>query len=91
MVDSDSSMHASSFASFVNSTHNLDFEDEYDVIFHNAAVTNILDKINIEDLQGFLDKPVFVSPDLQYPLSLLSAAQTRYSEQVLSQVFRMKL
>ena len=31
-----------SFASFVNSTHNLDDEPEYEVVFHNDALMKML-------------------------------------------------
>lgn len=89
--ESNSSMHDSSLASFVNSTHNLDFETEFEVVFHNVALTNILDNMNLADLNKLLDKPVFVNNQLQQPISLLSAAQSRYSDEVLNQVFKMQL
>lgn len=83
-------MHASNFASFINSTHNFDMDDHYEIIFHNAALTNILDKISLEELQSFLDKPVFVNTELEQPISLLAVAQERFSEHILSQVHKMQ-
>ena len=58
-----------------------------EVIFYNKALMKILDEVS--DLSKFIEKNVFHTQELENPLSLSAAAQNRYSENVLSQVYRM--
>ena len=39
----------------------------------------------------FLEKPVFVNTELESPMSLETAAKNRYSDAVLSQVYKVSL
>ena len=60
-----------SFASFVNSTHNLnDDGPEFEVVFHNKSLTELIEKTSLSELNELLDKPVFVNTDLEQPISL---------------------
>ena len=54
-----------SLISFVNSTNNLNDDDpDFEVTFYNESLTQILSKIDLKELNEFLEKPVFVNPDL---------------------------
>lgn len=85
------SMHDPEFQSFVNSTHNLDFDAEFEAVFHNEALSKLLSKKELKDLNNLIDKPVFVDKERNQPISLLGAAQNRYSDQLLGQVYKMQL
>ena len=74
-----------SFASFINSTHNLnDGEPEFEVVFHNAPLKQIIEKTTLKELNELLEKPVFVNPELAQPISLQEAASNRFSDIILS-------
>lgn len=84
-------MNDPQFSSFVNSTQNADYDTEFEVVFHNGAITDILNKLDLQGLNNLLDKPVFVNTQLKQPISLLGVAQNRYSDDILCQVHRMNL
>jgi len=50
---------------------------------------NIVGDAENQNLQTFIDKPVFFNSELQTPMSLLSAAMGRYSDLLLSQVYSL--
>ena len=81
-----------SFASFVNSTQNLN-DDELDlkVVFHNEPLTQIFSKTSLKELNDLLKKPVFVNSELELPISIHDAARNRLSDFMLSQVFKIDL
>ena len=74
-----------SFASFVNSTHNMNEDQpEFEVVFNNEALTQILQKMGLIELTDLLEKPVFFNTELEQPISLLEAARKRFSDAILS-------
>lgn len=80
-----------SFVSFVNSTHHINDEGpEFEILFQNQALTKILN-LHPDDLVNFLEMPIFLNTELQSPMSLESAAKNRYSDAVLSQVYKVSL
>lgn len=46
--------------------------------------------MDIKQLTDLLEKPIFVTDELRFPLSIQSVANKRYSDAVISSVFRMK-
>jgi len=50
---------------------------------------NIVGDAENDNLQTFIDKPVFVNSELQTPVSLINAAMGRYSDLLLSQVYSL--
>jgi len=44
-----------------------------------------------DDLMKFLEMPIFLNTELEAPISLESAAKNRYSDSVLSQVYKVAL
>jgi len=48
---------------------------------------NILGNTDTDNLQTFIDKPVFVNSESEKPMSLMNAAMGRYSDIILSQVY----
>lgn len=83
-------MNDSNFESFVNSTHNLDDEPEYEIVFHNPALTNIFNNMDLKQITDMLEKPIFITEQLEFPVSIQAVANKRYSDAILSSVFRMK-
>ena len=82
-----------SFISFVNSTAN-DIDDEFEVTFHNQSLKQILgSKIEhgLKELNELVEEPVFFNPELARPISLQEAARGRYSDVILSQVYKLEL
>ena len=59
-----------------------------EVIFHNEALFRVLGDVSANDLQEFISKPVFLNDGVS--LNLISAAQNKYSANVLSQPFKYK-
>ena len=51
----------------------------------------MLNQMSEKDLNNFLEKPVFVNTELESPMSLETAAKNRYSDAVLSQVYKISL
>ena len=47
--------------------------------------------MSLKELNDLLEKPVFVNPELLQPISLQDAARNRYSDMILSQVYKMDL
>ena len=45
--------------------------------------------MSLKELNDLLEKPVFVNPELEQPISLQDAARNRYSDMILSQVYKM--
>jgi hypothetical protein len=81
-----------SFVSFVNSTHEIfDEGPEYEVVFHNNALTKLFNQMSPEELAMLIEKPVFVNTELEAPISLETAAKNRYSDAVLNQVYKVSL
>ena len=80
----------SSFASFINSNETLgdDLTGYLEVIFHNEALFRVLGDVDAKDLQEFISKPVFFNDDVS--LNLISAAQNKYSANVLAQPYKFK-
>ena len=59
------------------------------MVFYNEALMKILDEEHEEDIMEFINKPAFVNDELPTPMSLITAAKNRYSDYVLSQVYRL--
>ena len=51
----------------------------------------MLNQMSRDELNEFLEKPVFVNTEMEAPISLDAAAKNRYSESVLSQVYKICL
>ena len=78
----------SSFASFINPTETQG-DICYEVIFYNEALTNISSSSSVKDVDTFVEKAVFRNEEIKNPISLQGVAQNRYSNVVLSQVYRL--
>jgi len=77
--------------SFVNSAKNTETDQDntpFEVIFCNEALSNML---NTNDLTAMLYKQLFVNTELGTPMSLVTAAQNRFSNVILSQVHRFSI
>ncbi len=74
-----------SFASFVNSTETLGDVDCHDeLVFHNEAVMKIMGLSSSKEVHAILGKAVFVSRENGNTLSMLSTANSRFSDTILS-------
>ena len=51
----------------------------------------MLNQMDREELNEFLEKPVFVNTEMEAPISLDAAAKNLYSDTVLSQVYKICL
>ena len=51
----------------------------------------MLNQMSREELNEFLEKPVFVNTEMEAPISLDAAAKNRFSDAVLSQVYKICL
>ena len=79
----------SSFASFVNPTETDGQEDsDFELVFHNEALLKIVGKPTTKDLHALLSKRIFVSDQQNNRLSLLNAAQGRYSDSILRNTYK---
>ena len=58
------------------------------MVFHNKALLNIIEVNDTKDLHAFLQKQVFVNREQGNNLSLMTAAQSRYSDFILSQMYK---
>ncbi len=57
------------------------------MVFHNKAILKILGLEAEKDLHGLLLRPLFVNREQGNALSLLATADSRYSDQILSQTY----
>ena len=58
------------------------------MVFHNQAIMNIIGIKDTKDLHALLAKHLFTSREHGNHLSLITAAQSRYSDIVLSQTYK---
>ena len=58
--------------------------DNLEMVFHNKALLSIVGIETTKDLHGLLQRQMFVSQDNGNRLSLMRAAQSRYSDLILS-------
>ena len=58
------------------------------MVFHNEALLKLVGIESTKDLHALLHKQMFVSQEQGYNLSLLTAAQSRYSDQILGQTYK---
>lgn len=85
----------SNFPSFINSFVDVDAEAKhskvYEVLFHNEALLNILEKKEVNDLNEFIKKPLFSQKDLKQHMSLSSIALTDgYQKADLKRAFKIE-
>lgn len=79
----------SSFSSFHNFLDSqFDEKSSYEVIFKNSALCRIINK---ENLEAFIERPIFVNVEFNTHLSLVAAVQGRYSDAVLGQIYRLQV
>ena len=77
-----------SFASFVNSTETLgDVDCNDELVFHNEALLKIMGLSSSKEVHAILGKAVFVSRENGNTLSMLSTANSRFSDTILSQQY----
>ena len=82
-------MDVSNFPSFINPTESVDEEDSnLEMVFHNEALLKLVGIESTKDLHALLSKHMFISQEQGYNLSLLTAAQSRYSDLILSQTYK---
>ncbi len=79
----------SSFQSFINTTNETlgGEEQTFEVLFHNEALLKILGEKSDADLETIVNKALFKNKQLRDALSLCTAAQDRYSDDLLKQSF----
>ena len=58
------------------------------MVFHNEALLKLVGIESTKDLHALLSKQMFVSQEQGYNLSLLAAAQSRYSDLMLGQTYK---
>ena len=87
------SFSSPSLTSFINPTDfptDADPAPVYEVIFHNAALMKLLNLDSPEELDGFINKPLFVNTEMEsLMMSLATAVQSKFSDVILSQVYAL--
>ena len=79
----------SSFASFVNPTETQENEEcNFEMVFHNKAILNIIGIESTKELHAVLAKHLFVNHEHGKHLSLLTAAHSRHSDFILGQAYK---
>ena len=54
------------------------------MVFHNSALIKIIGSESEKDLHAFLSKQAFINKEHDRKMSLLTVAQSRYSDLILS-------
>ncbi len=54
------------------------------MVFHNQALMKIIESKSEKDLHAFIGKPAFINREHDRKMSLLTVAQSRYSDLILS-------
>ena len=81
-----------SLVSFVNSTiKGMDDDPDFEIVFHNEPLTKMFQQKGLKELHDLLDRRLFVNEDLVKPISLRQVACNRYSDAILSQIYKMDL
>ncbi len=80
-----------SFGSFVNPLDTLGNEEEHnlEVVFHNKILLEMIGLNGEDNLTSFLSQQMFVNCDSKNKLSLVSAASSRYSNEILNQTYKI--
>ena len=59
------------------------------MVFHNKALFKIIGDMSQKELDHLLQMPLFVNNDKSICMSLMTAAQSRYSDMVIGQAFKL--
>ena len=82
----------SSFAGFVNPLDSVGNEDDnnLELVFHNRMLLEMIGLNSKDDLENILREQSFINCDSKNKLSLVSAASSRYSNEILNQTYRVE-
>ena len=69
----------------------MDDDPDFEIVFHNEPLTKMFQQKGLKELHELLDRRLFVNEDLVKPISLRQVACNRYSDAILSQIYKMDL